>query len=46
MNPSIAKDSKILRGGDGESLLVERAEFNGVAVERGFERELDIMEEF
>lgn len=37
MNAAVAKDAEVLRGGDGEARFVEGAEFDGVAVERGFE---------
>lgn len=34
---AVAEDAEVLRGGDGEAGLVEGAELDGVAVERGFE---------
>lgn len=37
MEAAVAEDSKVLGSGDGETVLVEGAEFDGVAVEMGFE---------
>lgn len=37
METAVAEDSEVLGSGDGETVLVEGAEFDGVAVERGFE---------
>lgn len=34
---AVAEDAEVLGGGDGEAVLVEGAEFDGVAVEGGFE---------
>lgn len=34
---AVAEDAEVLGGGDGEAGLVEGAELDGVAVERGFE---------
>ena len=34
---AIAEDAEVLGGGYGETVLVERTEFDGVAVEWGFE---------
>lgn len=34
---AVAEDSEVLGGGDGEAILVEWAELDGVTVERGFE---------
>lgn len=33
---AVAEDAEVLGGGDGEPRLVEGAELDGVAVERGF----------
>lgn len=35
VDAAVAEDAEVLGGGDGELVLVERAEFDGVAVERG-----------
>lgn len=37
VDPAVAEYAEILRGGDGDLVLVERAEFDGVAVERRLE---------
>lgn len=34
---AVAEDAEVLRSGDGETLFVKRAEFDGVTVEWGFE---------
>ncbi|CAI0476090.1 unnamed protein product [Linum tenue] len=36
VDASVADDTEVLGGGDGEAILVEGAEFDGVAVERRF----------
>lgn len=37
METAVAEYAKVLGGGDGEAVFVERAEFDGVAIERGLE---------
>lgn len=37
MEAAVAEDTKVLGGGDGEAVLVEGAELDGVAIEGGFE---------
>jgi len=34
---AVSEDTEVLGGGDGEAVLVEGAELDGVAVEGGFE---------
>lgn len=37
METAVAEYAKVLGGGDGEAVFVERAEFDGVAIEGGLE---------
>lgn len=37
METTVAEDSKVLGSGDGETRFVKWAEFDGVAIEWGFE---------
>lgn len=38
MNATISEDAEVLGGGDGDAVLVERTELDGVTVERSFEQ--------